>query len=474
MNTALPADGTAPAPPSVSDWSHMVNFTPRNYFQPKTLDEVKSVLAGLAGGGSGQGSVKVLGGLHSCSTIAQSGSVIDTSLLPPEFEVAPIPGGGAGGRVTASAFMHARDFLERAAGHNLSLTALGGTDEQTLAGLLATNTAGATVHHSIYEGLQWAEFLTIGADGKSVVTVTIDATDQKFPAVAASLGALGFMTRVCFDLVPERYYTGSYEAVPLDSIVGHIEETCHQFDFWRFEWFPETARKDLCLRWTAMPYNGPPDPDGDYKPDTSEAILKWLMEKDESLFHDGPFTNEALKLEYRAIMASYNLLGRIFHDSTATGPMRNIIPVDRRATLLCAMAEWSFDPADLETVMDICRDYFGKAKWPNLPIEIECTRTDNFWMSPWNWPGLPYIIKFNFQYLTVFLSEEEKAEIAPHLEGLWNELVKKGIRFKAHWGKINFLTPEFIAANYQPAPFLPLVNQLFLNDYLRQRLPARG
>ncbi len=464
MDNALPANGTAPTPPSVSDWSHMVSFTPKYYFRPRTLDDVTGILEKLAGDGPGQHSVKVLGGLHSCSTIAQSQSVIDTSLLPLEFEVTPLEGGG--GRVTASAYMHARDFLERAAQNNLSLTALGGTDEQTMAGLLATNTAGATVHHSIYEGLQWVEFLTIGADGKSVVTVTITASDEKFPAVAASLGAIGFMTRVCFDLVPQRFYAGSYKAVPLDSIVGHIAETCAQFDFWRFEWFPETKGSDLCLRWTAVPDDGPPNPNGDYPPDKAEKWLKLLMWGDEKVTHNGAFTNELLHLEYWEIMKNYP-------DEVAKGPMRNIIPVDRKATLLCAMAEWSFDPADLEKVMDVCRTYFGAKKWPNLPIEIECTRTDNFWMSPWNWPGLPYIIKFNFQYLTVFLSEEEKGKIVPHLEGLWNRLVKEGIPFKAHWGKINFLTPAYVAANYQPGPFMPLTNPLFMNDYLRKALPAQ-
>lgn len=458
----LPPDYYGHSAPVVSDWANIVNFSPASYFTPQSLAEVEAILAMLAGGALGARSLRVLGGLHSCSTIVQSDVVIDTSRLPLEFEVTPLADGQ--GRVVASAFMHARDFLRRAASSKLSLTALGGTDAQTLAGLIATNTAGATVHHSVYEGLQWVEFLTVGADGKSIVTRKISVGDAEFPAVAASLGALGFMTRVCFDLVPERYYTGSYKVVPLNSIVGHIQATCEAHDFWRFEWFPQTSGAGRCLMWTADPFTGTPDPNGDYAPDTAEGWLKGLMKRDEKYFHNGPFTDLALKIEDRLIM-------KFYPNSSATGPMRNIIPVDRRATLYCAMAEWSFDPADLEKVMDLCRTYFDANKWPNLPTEIECTRTDNFWMSPWNWPGLPYIIKFNFQYLTVFLSDKEKAEIPVHLEGLWNALVKAGIRFKAHWGKINFLTPEFVAKNYQPGPFLPLTQPLFMNDYLRRALP---
>ena len=47
-----------------------------------------------------------------------------------------------------------------------------------------------------------------------------------------------------------------------------------------------------------------------------------------------------------------------------------------------------------------------RAGWPNLPIEIELTKTDDYHMSPWNWPELKgagnknYVVKFNFMYLT--------------------------------------------------------------------------
>lgn len=457
----LPPDYYAHTAPVVTDWASIVNFTPGSYFTPQSLDEVQAILAMLAGGALGKRSLRILGGLHSCSTICESDVVIDTTHMTPEFSVTP---GANGGQVVASAWMHAHEFTRRAAEANLSLTALGGTDAQTLAGLIATNTAGATVHHSVYETLDWAEFLTVGPDGKSIVTRRISAQDPDFPAVAASLGALGFMSRVGFTLVPERYFTGSYKAVPLDSIVGHIPETCAAHDFWRFEWFPGTSGSDPCLMWTADPFTGTPDPNGDYPPDKSEAVLKLAMKIDEKIFHDGPFTNAALRFIYHMIMNHYP-------DESVNGPMRNIIPVDRMATLYCAMAEWSFNPADLEKVMDVCRTYFDANKWPNLPIEIECTRTDDFWMSAWNWPGLPYIIKFNFQYLTVFLSDADKALIPPHLKGLWEALVAAGIPFKAHWGKINFLTPEFVAANYQPAKFLPLIRPLFLNAYLKQALP---
>ena len=85
-----------------------------------------------------------------------------------------------------------------------------------------------------------------------------------------------------------------------------------------------------------------------------------------------------------------------------------------------------------------------------MPIEIELTKTDDYLMSPWNWVGLDYIIKFNFMYLTDVLSTEaEKDLIVSHLKGLWDHLLQAGIPFKAHWGKLNFMDPGFVRSQFQ-------------------------
>ena len=92
-------------------------------------------------------------------------------------------------------------------------------------------------------------------------------------------------------------------------------------------------------------------------------------------------------------------------------------------------------------------------------------------MSAWNWPGLDYIVKFNFMYLTdISGTEPEKKEILAHLQGLWNYLVKVGIPFKAHWGKINFMDYDFVRSHYELDRFKPFVRSLFVNPYLADRL----
>src|SRR3712207_8063023 len=70
-------------------------------------------------------------------------------------------------------------------------------------------------------------------------------------------------------------------------------------------------------------------------------------------------------------------------------------PLFPSTTLVRSMAEWSFAPADLRRVIKACTAYFKANRWPNLPIEIELTKTDNHLMSPWNWEGLDYIVKLD-------------------------------------------------------------------------------
>jgi hypothetical protein len=74
-------------------------------------------------------------------------------------------------------------------------------------------------------------------------------------------------------------------------------------------------------------------------------------------------------------------------------------------------------------------------------------------------------------YLTeVCRSPGEKEQIHAHLRGLWEHLHRAGIPFKAHWGKVNFIDPEFVRANHDFESFKPLISPIFLNDYLAERL----
>lgn len=454
----LPSDYYTTATPVVEDWGKVVSFTPAIYATPTSLDELTDFLTRMLAEAPSR-TLRFMGGLHSCSEIFENEIVIDTTRLPLEFTLPPEPDDGA--NVIVSATMHAHEFLARSAAAGLSVTATGGTDAQTLAGLISTNTAGATIHHSIYETVAWIEYMAPAPDRKSFVPKRCKAADPDFPAIVCSLGMVGFLTRVGWNLLPQRFFDAGLEVRPLADVLTDPMATSAQYDFWRIEWIPNT---DHGLFWYANPI--PPqgvDPNGDYPSDAAEGILKWVAGVDEHVFDSGPFLNEPLAL-------IYGIMAKTYGTQTAKGPLRYMIPCDRLAPLRVSQAEWGFDPADLQRAMDVCRSYFGANKWPNTPIEIELTRTDPYLMSPWNWPGLPCIAKFNFQYITDFLSDAEKQVMMAHLKGLWDALIAAGIPFKAHWGKINFLDAQFVGERYGLSAFRPHIDPLFLSPSMQRRL----
>jgi FAD/FMN-containing dehydrogenase len=441
----------------MEDWCRLVSFRPDFVLRPTRLDELKTMLEQVHRGGVGNGVVRVPGSLHSCSKIVVSDTVLDTSTLPKTME---FDAGNAA--VVASANVTLHDFLAELGRRGKSVTATGGTDHQTLAGLISTGTAPASSRHALYDLLDWVELVSVDPATGRAVERRVSRGDSDFPAVVCSLGLLGVLTRVRFRLVDERYFSVVHKIVHLDDVLADLDATSARYDFWRVNWAPKSER---ALLWaaTAVPREQS-KPDGDYAVDRAEHVLDVVCQVLDKVAGTGPLLSGALELVYDVTTWTYD-------ERHATGPLRNMLPVDRRAPLRVAMAEWSFRPQDVHRVLGECQEYFGRHGWPNIPTEIELTRVDGSPMSPWNWDGLAYVVKFNFMYLTeVATGPGEREAIYAHLRGLWRHLEGAGIPFKAHWGKINFIDPEFVVRNHDLDAFRPLVSPMFMNGYLAERI----
>ena len=293
--------------------------------------------------------------------------------------------------------------------------------------------------------------------------------DADFPAVVCSLGLLGVITRVRFRLVDELYFDVVQKVVELDDVLADLDATSAQLRLLARQLGAE-ERQGAALGGDRDPARaveagrrlpGGPAP---------SSVLDVVFEVLDKLADTGPLLNGALELVYDVMALTYN-------DSRATGPLRNMLPVDRRAPLRVAMAEWSFRPQDLQRVLGECERVLRRARLAEHPhrdradprrrradVAVELGRAS------------PYVVKFNFMYLTEVCTEPgEKEAIYAHLRGLWEHLQAAGVPFKAHWGKINFIDPEFVRRNHGIDAFRPLISPLFMNDYLAERIgPARG
>jgi FAD/FMN-containing dehydrogenase len=445
------------AGPVMEDWGQVISFRPDLVLQPTSMDELKSMLERVHRGELGEGRVRVPGSLHSCSEIVVSDAILDISALPKTMDF------DAGDEaVVASANVTLHEFLAELGRRGKSVTATGGTDHQTLAGLISTGTAPASSRHALYELLEWVELVTVDAATGHAVERRISRGETDFPAAVCSLGLLGVLTRVRFRLVDELYFSVVQKILHLDDVLADLDATSAKYDFWRVNWAPKSEK---ALLWAATAVSREQSkPDGDYPTDRSEQVLDVVFEVLDKLADVGPLLNRTLEVVYDVMTFTYT-------ESHDTGPLRNMLPVDRRAPVHVAMAEWSFRPQDVNRVIGECRGYFDDHGWPNIPTEIELTRVDGNLMSPWNWEGLPYIVKFNFMYLTeVCTKPGEKEAIHAHLRGLWEHLEAAGVPFKAHWGKINFIDPEFMRRNHGFDAFRPLISPMFMNDYLAERI----
>jgi FAD/FMN-containing dehydrogenase len=456
VNDAV-TDANASAGPVLEDWGQLISFRPDLVLRPKSMDELKGMLERIHRGEMGKGRVRVPGSLHSCAEIVVSDAILDISGLPKPMD---FDEGDAAVEAAANVTLH--EFLAELSRRGKSVTATGGTDHQTLAGLISTGTAPASSRHALYELLEWVEILSVDAGTGRAEVRRIGRGDADFAAAVCSLGALGVLTRVRFRLVDELYFSVVQKVVHLDDVLADLDATSAKYDFWRINWMQKSEK---ALLWAATAV--PPEessPDGDYPADQPEQILDVVFKVLDKLADTGPLLNLPLELVYDALALTYN-------ESSASGPLRNMLPVDRRAPLHVAMAEWSFRPQDVHLVIGECQDYFDDRGWPNIPTEIELTRVDGNLMSPWSWEGLPYIVKFNFMYLTEVCTEPgEKEAIYAHLRGLWEHLDAAGVPFKAHWGKINFIDPEFVRRNHGIDAFRPLISPMFMNDYLEERI----
>ena len=441
----------------MEDWAQLISFRPDLVLRPTSMDELKAMLEEIHRGDRANGVVRVPGSLHSCSRIVVSETLLDTSGLPKSIE---LEAGNTAVVATANVSLH--EFLVELGLHGKSVTATGGTDRQTLAGLISTGTAPASSRHALYELLEWVELVTVDEATGSAVERRIARGDPDFPAVICSLGLLGVITRVRFRLVDELHFSVVQKIVGLDDVLTDLDATSAKYDFWRVNWAPKT---DKALLWaaTAIPADQS-EPDGDSRDDGSEQVLDVVFKVLDKLDGSGPLLTTALEAVYGVLTLTYGT-------NKAKGPLRNMLPVDRRAPLRVAMAEWSFRPLDVHRVLGECQEYFGRHGWPNIPTEIELSRVDGSLMSAWNWEGLPYIAKFNFMYLTEVCTESgEKEAIYAHLRGLWEHLEAADIPFKAHWGKINFIDPEFVRRNHGLDGFRPLISPMFMNEYLTERI----
>jgi FAD-linked oxidoreductase len=222
----------SPPPASWTNWGGNQSVSPRRVEHATSAGDVAAVVRDAVRRGQ---RVKAVGAGHSFSPIAVPAEV----QLTLEAGHAPVDIDAAAGLavVPAGLELHRLNRLLWASG--LSMQNLGDIEAQTVAGAISTGTHGTGARKQGLAAQVRAIELVLG-DGE-IVTCSPEQDPGLFSAARVGLGALGIMTRVTLQCEPAYYLEAAEEGMPLDEVLGHLDELADSSDHFEFFWFPHTA-----------------------------------------------------------------------------------------------------------------------------------------------------------------------------------------------------------------------------------------
>jgi len=144
-------------------------------------------------------------------------------------------------RIRVQAGIRLHGINQRAAEHGLTIPNLGSIDEQSIAGAIATGTHGSSMFHGILASNVVSLKIVLG-DG-SCVSCSAKENEELFRAALCSLGALGIIVEVEYQLVPDRKIEWVQTSMPLDDMLALWEtDLWNQAEFTRIWWLPYSRR----------------------------------------------------------------------------------------------------------------------------------------------------------------------------------------------------------------------------------------
>jgi FAD-linked oxidoreductase len=221
------------SPPTAwTNWARNQSAAPRRVARAGTAREVAAVVKDAIRRGE---RVKAVGAGHSFSPVAVPGDVALT--LEATEAAVDIDTGTGLAVVPAGLELHRLNRVLWQSG--LSMQNLGDIDAQTMAGAISTGTHGTGARMPGLAAQVRAIEMVLGDGG--IVTCSPEQEPDLFAAARVGLGALGVMTRVTVQCEPAYYLEAAEEGLPLDDVLGRLDELADTSDHFEFYWFPHTT-----------------------------------------------------------------------------------------------------------------------------------------------------------------------------------------------------------------------------------------
>jgi D-arabinono-1,4-lactone oxidase len=231
-------DPTVPFRPSSSHthhtWARTFYSRPELYLQPESVEEIQKIVK-LAR--KCRRRIVVVGSGHSPSDITCSSSwMINLDNFAQQLRVDP-----ENKTLTVQAGMRLRELNAKAAEYGLTMSNLGSIDEQSVAGAMATNTHGSSMFHGpLVENVR---SLRLVLGNGAVVRCSPSQDPDLFRAALVSLGALGVVVEVEYQLVPDSRIEWVQTVMPLQDVLRTWDDGLWtEAEFTRIWWLPYTRR----------------------------------------------------------------------------------------------------------------------------------------------------------------------------------------------------------------------------------------
>ncbi|KIW04974.1 uncharacterized protein PV09_04136 [Verruconis gallopava] len=215
-------------------WALTFHSRPELYIRPQSIPEIQKVVH-LAH--KCRKRIVVVGSGHSPSDLTCTSAWMvnlddfsDVLKVDPEKRTITVQ---AGRRMT--------DLNTAAKDHGLTMPNLGSIDIQSIAGAISTGTHGSSLYHGILS--QWVQSLRLVLANGAVVRCSKSQNPDLFSAALCSLGALGIIVEVEYQLVPATNIEWTQTLKPLDYILDTWDTTLWTTaEFTRVWWLPYLRR----------------------------------------------------------------------------------------------------------------------------------------------------------------------------------------------------------------------------------------
>lgn len=220
-----------------TNWSHTVEFTPQRFCRPKTEVDVVSIVKGAL---ATHTHVRTQGAGHS---FAQLHATTDTLITLDDVRGAISV--GAGNRATVPGGIRLKKLIKELRDRKLGLRNLGSITEQSIAGAFSTGTHGS--------GRELGAIPTQVAgvrlvDGKGDVRTIAEGDTEGLAAARLNVGALGIITEVTLDCVPDYKLEYTAYLTTLDEVIANIDQLSHENDRLVVWWFLlSKTHRDTCV-----------------------------------------------------------------------------------------------------------------------------------------------------------------------------------------------------------------------------------